>query len=108
MVQSRIARQVGSRFLKKGCRRTKPILLQMNKRAGQLDQSLVKPAIGAMASRQPQFLEHIVCFVEQSAVETFKKAEIVGGQFTVLATLNQGCNFRALFTHRLIVADVAT
>src|SRR5258706_1429267 len=36
------------------------VLLQMNERAGELDQTLVEIPVGPVAILQPQFLQHVV------------------------------------------------
>ena len=68
--------------------RREPLLLQVDKGACQLDQSLVKCALRPLTLRQPQLFQHIVSFVEQAPIKAFEITEVMRVQIAPPATFN--------------------
>src|SRR5450759_867195 len=95
----RILPQIRLGESEQGRRRFKPVLLQMDKSAGQLNQSLVKIAVKPRPVRQPQFFQNIMRLVKKLPVETLEITEIMSIQFLPAKLLNQLCNLPALFAH---------
>ena len=75
------------------------MLLQMNKRAGKLDESLVKIAIRPLPILQPEFLQSIMRFVEESLVETLEVTEVMGIEISAATGVDPLGNLRALLAH---------
>ena len=65
------------------------IPLQMHKRAGELNQALVKRAVGAVFVLQPEMLKDFVRLVKKLAVETIKKADVMLVEFVSLMLFHQ-------------------
>ena len=69
-VLERIFFEVGQGQLEQCRRRTQMIFLQMHKRAGELNQALVKRAVRAVFVLQPDVLEDFVRLVKKLAIES--------------------------------------
>ncbi len=67
---------------------TQAVFLQMDERARKLDEPLIKRMFGAMTVREPELLEDFVCLEEKTAIEAFKKAEVMGVQILSLAVFD--------------------
>jgi len=74
--------------------------LQVYKRAGQLNQPLVKRAVGTGFVLQPQIFEHFVRLVKKLAVETIAIAKIMRVEFLSAEGLDPGGDAGALVAHR--------
>lgn len=81
----RVLLEIGCGELKQSSRGAKAVLLQMNKRAGELNQPFVKSAVRLLPLRQPKFLQHVVRFVEKTTIETLEITKIVRVIFASLA-----------------------
>jgi len=68
----------------------------MHERTGQLNQPLEKGAIRSVSVCQPKFFQHVVGFVKESSIETFKITEIPRVQIAAATILDQRGDFRAL------------
>jgi hypothetical protein len=77
----------------------KAFLLQMYKRARQLNEPLEKVPIRPASVLEPEFLQHIVRFVKQLLIEAIEKAQIMGVQFPTLKGGDPRGNFPAFFAH---------
>jgi hypothetical protein len=71
----------------------------MHKRAGELDQSLVKRAVRAVLVLQPDVLEDFVRLVKKLAVETVKKTDVVLIKFVSLVLFHQCGDAFVFATH---------
>lgn len=69
LMRRRIFFQICLCELEQGGSGTQAVFLEMHKRAGKLDQSLVKIPVCTVAVRQPQILQHIVRLVKFLHVE---------------------------------------
>ena len=69
--------QVGLCQFEEGGRRARAVFLQVNKRAGQLDQAFVKQTIRTLSLGQPKLLENFVGFKKKLPVETVEIAEVM-------------------------------
>jgi len=75
------------------------IPLQMHKRAGELNQALVKRAVGAVFVLQPEMLKDFVRLVKKLAVKTMKIANVMLVEFVSLMLLNQRGDVFVLVAH---------
>lgn len=78
----------------------KPVLLQMDKCAGKLDESLVKPVIGRIAPSQPKLFENVVRFIEELAVEALEIAKVMRVVRLSAAAFNQRRYFCRFFAQQ--------
>lgn len=101
---ARIFGKIGARQLEQRSGGTQPLFLQVDKRAGKLNQAFVKISIRAMPIRQPKFFQNIVRFVELLSVEAIEVAEIVCAEFATLKGRDALSDFSAFFTHAQILA----
>lgn len=69
MMDGRKRFQVGLGELEQGGGGAEPVLLQVHKGPGELDQALVKISIGTFAVRQPKIFQNIVRLIELLFVE---------------------------------------
>ena len=92
-VPRRILFQIGFREIEQRDSRAWPIFLQMNKRAGELNQAAVKVTIGLMALWEPQFFQNLVCFKIHSAVEALKEAKVMRIESLAAAAFDQRGDF---------------
>ena len=99
----RVFAQVGLRQFVESCRRARPVFLQVNKRAGQLDQSLVKITVAAMFVLKPDMLQHIVRFIKFLLVEELKISRVVRIERTRPELVGHGGDAFALVAHDVIV-----
>ena len=76
LMRRRIFFQICLRELEQGGGRTQAVFLEMHKRAGELDQSLVKISVCTVAIRQPQVFQHIVRLVKSLRVEQREEAGV--------------------------------
>lgn len=81
-----------------------PPFLNMNERAGQLDQSFVKKVLGLTPLSQPKLLQDLVGLEKQLLVETCKIPQIMSVQVPALEGLNQGSYFMAFVAHSMTIA----
>lgn len=88
--------EVGLRQFEESSRGAKSVFLQMHERPGQLNQPLEKGAIRSVPVRQPKFFQHVVSFVKESPIETFKITEIPRVEIAAATILDQRGDFRAL------------
>ena len=79
--------------------RTGPVVLEVDKRARQLDQALVKCAIRTGPLRQPQFFQHFVGFEEALPVEALEVTQIMSIQGPSLKGPGEGGNPVAFQMH---------
>ncbi len=75
------------------------IFLQMHKRAGELNQALVKRAVGAVFVLQPDVFEDFVRLVKKLAIETVKKAGVMPVEFVPLMLFHQCGDAFVFATH---------
>src|SRR5262249_49557603 len=80
-------------------RRPKPVLLQVHKRASELDQPLVEQIVRAAPARQPELLQHVMRLVEKLLVEAMKVAGVMRVKQATLALGDQGGDLRAFLAH---------
>lgn len=96
----RIVSQIRLCEVEEGDRRTKPVLLQMDKRPGQLDQALVEGVIGSgFPASQPEFLQDIVGLEEPLAIEAFEVPRVVRITPGIPDPLQQRGNLRGFLAH---------
>jgi hypothetical protein len=84
---------------KQRSRGAKAIFLQMNERAGELNQSFVEGIIWAGAVGEPQFFQDVVCLEIEPAIEAFEISEIMGIKIASFELLDQFCDGSTLFAH---------
>lgn len=53
------------------------VFLQVDKGAGELNQTLIESVIGLSSLPKPQLFQHVMGFVKQSAIEAVEEAEIM-------------------------------
>ena len=82
-VNLRIFFQIGQRELEQGRRRLRPVLLQMHKRAGELDQAFVECAVRPVFVLEPDVFEHLVRLEKKLAVETIEESEVMGVELSL-------------------------
>jgi hypothetical protein len=98
-VGRRVFFEVGARQLEQRGGGPQAVFLQMHKGAGQLDEALVKIAIGTVFIRKPQILKDIVRLIKELAVEAVEITEVMGSEFLSLKRFNHQDNTRAFVTH---------
>jgi hypothetical protein len=86
---------------KEAVRGFEPVLLEMDERAGELNQAFVKVTMRPFAIRKPEFFEDIVGFVIELLIEEHEIAEIMGIEFVSSAAFDQGGNLCAFVAHWL-------
>ncbi len=79
---------------------TRMIFLQMDKCPGELDQTLVKHAIGSVFVLEPQIFQHLMRLVKKLPVEAIEKAGVMRVESLSVEGLNPGGDAGALVTHR--------
>ena len=77
-----------------------PIFLQMNERAGKLDQAFVKRTVRFFPDGQPKIFQHIMRFVEKLLVEVIKIAEVMRVQNAPAIFFDHLCDLFVLFQPR--------
>lgn len=92
--------EVGPGEFEQGGRGAKPVLFQVNEPAGKLDEALIEGMFRAVTVGEPELFENFVGFEVKSAIEAFKKAEVMGVQILSVAAFDQGGDFDILFAHR--------
>jgi hypothetical protein len=65
------------------------IFLQMHKRAGELNQTLVKRAVRAVFVLQPDVFEDLVRLIKKLAIETIKKTDVMLVELVSLMLFHQ-------------------
>lgn len=88
-VFTRIFFEVGLCQLEQGGGGAQMISLQMHKRAGKLDQTLVKRAVRTVFVRQPEVFEDLVRLVKKLVVEAMKIADVVLVELVSLVLFDQ-------------------
>lgn len=63
--------------LEQGNGRVPAFFLNMNKRAGELDERFIKEAIGGAALLQPELLQDFVCLEKKLLIEAIKEAKVM-------------------------------
>jgi hypothetical protein len=91
--------EIRVREFEKRRRGAKPVFLQVDEGAGELDESFVKGVVGAAALRQPQFFEHVVRFKVEPAIEAFEISEVMRVQFLSLELFDDFRDGAAFFAH---------
>jgi len=99
--------EVGLGEFEQGGRGPQAVFLQVDERARELNEALIEGMFSAVTVREPELFEHLVGFEVKTAVEAFKKAEIMGVQILSLAAFDEGGNFRVLFGHVSRVIEMA-
>lgn len=92
-MEERIIAEVGGGEAKEGVGRLEAMFLQVDKRAGELDEALVEGVIGTVTLGEPEFFEDVVGFVKESAVETIEIAEVVRVEIVTREGFNQCGDF---------------
>ena len=92
LVRGRIFFQIGQRQLEERRRRLRAVLLQMDKRAGQLNQSLVERAVRPVPVREPEVFQHLVRLkkfppVEQLEIAGVMRVELPSRNFPAIAAM---------------------
>ena len=82
-----------------------PVFLQVHKRAGELDQALVKVADRSPAVGEPQILQYLVRLEKKLAVEAGEIAKVARVHVLTLKSLNDRKDAGALFTHASRIND---
>lgn len=95
----RIFLKIAIRQFKKCRRRTQPLLLQMDKCTGQLNQSLIKRAVWAMAILKPKLFQHIMRFIKKPAIKTIEITDIMRIATTAAPLLHHLRHFFFFCTH---------
>src|SRR5579859_1484202 len=75
------------------------VSLQVDKRAGQLDQPFEKCAVRAMPVPDPEMFQHLMGLVKKLMIETMKIAEIMRVQFLTVMLGSHPGNAFALAAH---------
>ena len=83
------------------------VSLQMDERAGQLNQPLVKRAVRAVLVAEPEMFQHLVGLVKKLLVETMEIAEIMRIQFLPVMIGNHFGDAFALAAHGFKVKSKA-
>jgi len=85
LVRASVSAKIRAGQFEEGRRRSKPVLLQVNESARQLDQSFVKSAVGPAPVFEPKLFQHIVRLIKLPAIEAVKISLIKwikpGGRF---------------------------
>ena len=76
-MERRVFFEVGPGQLEQRRSRPRPVLLQMHKGAGQLDETLVKGAVGTVFVLEPDVFEDFVGLVKSLAVEQLEIAAVM-------------------------------
>ena len=99
MMPLRIAAEISLGQVEQSHGRPTPRFLNVNKGSGQLYESLIKRAIGLLAFRQPELLQHFVSFKEQLPIEAVEVSEIMAIQPLVAKGGNHFGNLEIFLTH---------
>jgi hypothetical protein len=83
---------------------SKPVLLQMNERACQLDQPFVKSAVGPVPVFEPKLFQNIVRLVILALIKTIKITLVIGIQPGSGLLLDHARDSFTLVAHRPIIA----
>src|SRR5437016_1190981 len=94
-----IATEIRLSQAEQGDGRLAPLFLEMNERAGQLDQAFVKQIVCLAALGQPQFFQDFVGFEKKVTVKAFEIAQVMGVKSLVLYGADQLGNFLAFMAH---------
>src|ERR1044071_6475574 len=95
-----ILAQVRAREFEQRRGRLKPLFLQVNESAGQLNQALVKIAVRSFLLRQPHFFKDIVRFVKELAVEAIEVSQVMGIKSLAAKSFNHRGDAWGLAAHR--------
>src|SRR5437868_1180977 len=95
----RVFAQVGLRQFEERNRRARPVLLQMNESAGQLDQALIEQTVWTATLRQPNLFQDLVCLIKKLPVKTLEIAQIMSIQTLALELVNDRRDFSVLLAH---------
>jgi acyl carrier protein len=104
LVLAGVLAKVRAGQFEQGGGRTEPVLLQVNERARQLDQSLVKSAVGAVPIFEPKLFQNIVRLIILPAIEAVKITLIIGIKPAVRAAPNHARDSFVLVAHHLTIA----
>ena len=91
--------EVGMGQFEQGGGGLRMIFLQMHKRAGELNQPLVKRAVRTVLVLQPDVFEDFVRLVKKLVVETVKKADVMLVEFVSLVLFHQRGDAFVFATH---------
>ena len=78
---------------------TEAVFLQVDERAGELNEPFIKGIIGAGALGEPEFFQDIVRLKIEPAIEAFKVAEVMGVKIASFELLDQFRDGAAFFAH---------
>lgn len=98
-MQGGIFTQIGLGQREQCCRRPEPLLLQMDERAGELNEAFVEISVRPVAIGEPELFKHVVGFEKELLVETCEVAKIVGIQVIALIRGDARGDFLALPVH---------
>jgi hypothetical protein len=93
--------QIGLSQSEQRSRWSQAILLQVNERASELDESFVKRVIWPPALREPEFFQDVVRFEEQALIETFEVPQVMCIQGLPAKLLDHARDFVAFVAHAL-------
>ena len=91
--------QVCFRQFEQGGRGAGPVLLQMDKRAGELDEAFVKRTVWTVPLGQPNLFQDFVRLEEKLAVEAREIAQVMGVQVLALELVNDRRDLVVLLAH---------
>lgn len=91
--------EVGLGEFKQGSRGPQTGFFQMHESPGKLDEALIEGMFWPVAVGKPELFEHFMGFEVKSAIEAFKKAEIMGVQILSVAVFDEGGDFGIFFGH---------
>jgi len=100
LVNLRILFQIGQGKFEQGRRRLRPVLLQVHKRAGQLDQAFVECAVRPVFVLQPDMFEHLVRLKKKLAVETIEKSKVMRVELSLVKLSGHCGDAFVLVAHR--------
>ncbi len=106
-VKGGIFLEIGPGEFEQGGRGSQAVFLEVDECAGKLDEALIKCVFGAMPVREPELLEDFVGFKVKTAVEAFKKAEVMSIQILPAKGFDEGGDFGVLIGHINSVIEMA-
>ena len=100
LVDRREFLEIGMGELEERCRGSGAAFLEMDERAGQLNQRLVEQAPRLAPFGQPEFFQNFVRLVKHLAVEAFEERQVMGVQISAAAVLDQRRDFGGFIAHQ--------
>jgi hypothetical protein len=100
-MRRRVLLKVRFRQLEQGKGWPEPVLLQMHKRPGQLDEPFVIRPVGTLSLRQPNPFQDFVGLKVLLPIKARNKAQVMGIYVLAPEFVNDGCDLIVLLAHGL-------